>query len=62
MFLETPGEIMKHQATKELKQFFINLLELKKEVLQKYEKTGNEDLKEIYERLHTIIKSTNEVS
>lgn len=53
---------MQHQASKELKKFFINLLQLKQDILDRYEKTGNEDLKEIYERLHTIIKSTNEVT
>ena len=51
-----------YQATESMKKFFENLLEIKAFVKKKHDETKNEILKEIYERLDKVIKSTDEGS
>lgn len=54
-------EVMKYQADERLKAFFDKLLDLKKFVLEEAQKSNHPRIKEIYNRLDTIFKESENV-
>lgn len=49
-----------HQAPEYLHKFFNNLVELKAFIRKKHLETQNNDIKEIYDRLHVIFNASKE--
>ena len=49
-----------YPLSENMNKFFDNLFEIKEFVLNKYNETKNEDFKEIYDKLHKIIKTKEE--